>query len=185
MSARTTPAGEASFVGVLAAHERLDEIFALHQELLLLREPELPLEVLAAYKKLLLEHMQHEEQLLFPIFEREPAHPRWPLLLYQGQHKKLLGLLDSCLAALERAKSRGRLERAFVIALLERETTFKHLAEHHDGAERQGFFPALDAKASDEERRQLPARCRAEFAAAVDEVAPLLERARARLLAQP
>jgi len=171
----------AGFCQVLSAHSTLDAIFALHQELLLLREPDLPLSVLKAYKTLLVAHMRQEEQLLFPIFERPPEHPRWPLALYLGQHKKLLVLLDRCLGALETVAASGALRGAFVIALLERETTYKHLSEHHDGAERQGLFPALNAKASQRELAELPQRCQAEFAEALAPFEPLLVEARQRL----
>ncbi len=181
---QTTEPAETSFGRLLCAHDALDAMFAVHQEMLLLRRVSWAVEVLEAYQDLLRLHMRHEEELLFPIFERPPAHPRWPLVLYTGQHKKMLALLERILEAL-RNQSQDTMTRAFVIRVLELETTYKHLGEHHDGAERQGFFPALDAKSSDTERTLLVERCLVEWEAAVARSSGVLARARRRLDESP
>src|SRR5688500_13302888 len=126
-----------SFTTLLTAHETLETVFWHHQELLVLGAPLHALEVLKTYRHLLSLHLEQEERLLFPIFQREPAHPRWPLVLYAGQHQKLLKLLERCLTSLQRAAGQPGANRRFIIQLLELETTYKHLLEHHDGAERQ------------------------------------------------
>ena len=174
-----------TFTSLLTAHEALETVFWHHQELLVLRAPLQALEVLQTYRRLLSVHLAQEEQLLFPIFQREPAHPRWPLVLYSGQHEKLLKLLDRCLTSLERALGQQGVDRRFIIQLLELETTYKHLLEHHDGAERQGFFPALDEKSTPAERAEVLARCLNEWNSALSEHQAVLARAERRLSEAP
>jgi hypothetical protein len=174
-----------TFTTLLTAHEALETVFWQHQELLVLGAPLQALEVLQAYRHLLSVHLEQEEHLLFPIFQREPAHPRWPVVLYSGQHQKLLKLLDRSLTSLERAARHQSVNRRFVIQLLELETTYKHLLEHHDGAERQGFFPALDAKSTPAERSEVVARCLSEWHAALSEQQAVLARAERRLSEAP
>lgn len=174
-----------TFTTLLNAHEVLETVFWHHQELLVLPAPRQALEVLKTYRQLLAVHLEQEEGFLFPIFQREPAHPRWPLVLYAGQHAKLLKLLDRCLISLERAVEREGVTRRFVIQLLEFETTYKHLLEHHDGAERQGFFPALDAKSTLAERTEVVAQCLSEWNAALSEHQAVLARAERRLSEAP
>ena len=174
-----------TFTTLLTAHEALETVFWHHQELLVLPAPLQALEVLKVYRHLLSVHLEQEERFLFPIFEREPAHPRWPLVLYAGQHAKLLKLLDRCLTSLERAVPQQGVTRRFVVQLLELETTYKHLLEHHDGAERQGFFPALDEKSTPTERTEVLDRCLSEWNLALSEQQAVLADAERRLSEAP
>jgi len=173
---------EPSFQDLLEIHQALEETFALHQELLLGLELEAALETLGAYRELLELHMRHEEREVLSVFARAGDVPRWPPVLYTGQHEKMRGMLDRAAAGLEAmARERPANLRRAVIALLDFEATYKHLHEHHDGAEREGLFPTCDGVTTVDERRQLVERLRAEWLAALAERRPRLERARARL----
>jgi hypothetical protein len=173
---------EPSFCELLEVHAALDETFALHQELLVGLELDAALEVLGAYCELLELHMHHEEEEVLRVFARAGDVPRWPLVLYTGQHEKMRGMLERAAAGLAAvARERPANLRRAVIGLLDFEATYKHLHEHHDGAEREGLFPACDGVTTVEERQQLVERLRSEWQSALTERRPLLERARARL----
>lgn len=130
---------------LLAVHRELDELFLLHAECLLDLELELAIELLGAYRELLFLHMRHEETVLLPRYAALGPLPRFPLVLYTGQHEKLRGMTDALVARTASLGGDPRAVRRAVLELFDRHATFKHLLEHHDGAERQGLFAALDA----------------------------------------
>jgi hemerythrin-like domain-containing protein len=150
----------------LAIHSKLDEYFLAHQELLLERRLPEAARSLARYVQLLELHMRHEEALFLPIYTRETPPRRWPLVLYTGQHQRMRELLASASERLERLVGSDSVRGRDIIELLDHERTYKHLAEHHDGAEREGFFPALDRLATREEQTSLVERCWTEWLAA-------------------
>lgn len=162
-------------------HDALDDVFLLHQEALVERELELSAELLAAYRRLLQTHMRHEEQLILPLFERTGPVPRWPVVLYTGQHEKMLQLLSRAEAGLSELRTRKSDLRRGAIALITFEATYKHLAEHHDGAEREGLYPVVDRTTAPEEQQRLLLQIRGEWSAACDAERELISRARARL----
>lgn len=173
---------EQSFMELLEFHADLDEVFALHQEALLERRLELARELLGIHSSLLALHMKQEEEVLLPIFERAGTVERWPKILYTGQHEKLVALLGRAGAALDAmiATPLANPRRA-VIALLDHETTYKHLHEHHDGAERQGLFPTCDAVTTSAERAGLLSQLRRDWRAACSRYTAALDAARQSL----
>jgi hemerythrin-like domain-containing protein len=158
---------------LMELHAELDDVFLLHQEALVERKFELARELLAVYRRLLLTHIRHEEEQILPIFERAGPVPRWPVVLYTGQHQKLLALLDRVEARLETLASRRD-----AIALISFEATYKHLLEHHDGAEREGLYPVVDRTASAEEQTQVLESCLNEWRRGMERERSLLDRAR-------
>ncbi len=153
-----------SFASLLDIHEALEEIFALHQEALLLTDFPAALELLTIHSELLRVHMDHEESFLLPVFERAGPVEKWPRVLYTGQHEKMRGMLERADASLRTfIDNPPTRPRRAVIGLMDFETTYKHLVEHHDGAEREGLFPIADAAASAEERRSLIEKFRREW----------------------
>lgn len=159
-------------------HAELDEVFALHQEALVTLDFELAGDLLAAYVRLLKTHMRHEEQLILPIFERAGPVARWPVNLYTGQHEKLLRLLEEAGNAVIGLRKLEQGRRRAAIALITNEASYKHLLEHHDGAERQGLYPIVDQTAAPDEQARVLEQIRAEWRAALEREAPLLARAR-------
>src|SRR5206468_7867779 len=59
-----------SFAKLLEFHERLNELFLLHQEALLRLDLDLAAERLRIYERELRAHMRVEEDLLMPVYER-------------------------------------------------------------------------------------------------------------------
>jgi hypothetical protein len=148
-----------AFSRLLGVHRELDELFLLHGECLLASDLVLAKEVLSVYRELLLLHMQQEETLLLPLYVEVGIAPRFPLVLYTGQHEKLRGMLDAISSQANELDGQGRALRRGVLSLFDRITTFKHLSEHHDGAERDGLFSQLDARVAPERASPLVQRC--------------------------
>lgn len=128
-------------------HRELDELFLLHAECLLERELDLAHALLLAYRELLILHLEQEERILLPKYAELGPLPRFPLVLYTGQHEKIRGMVDALVSRTAALGGDPRTLRRAVLALFERHATFKHLLEHHDGAEQQGLFVALDTLA--------------------------------------
>jgi hypothetical protein len=166
-------------------HAELDDVFLLHQEALMELDFELAGDALAAYVRLLTTHMRHEETWILPIFDRAGPVPRWPRVLYTGQHEKMRGMLESAgnrVVSLRKLPTTPRRDRRrAALVLLAEEATYTHLCEHHDGAERDGLYPVVDRVATPDEHVQLLARCRKEWGQALELERPLLDRIRQEL----
>ncbi len=147
------------FGRLLEIHRELDEVFLLHAECLLQGEHGLGLAVLKGYRELLLLHMEHEERQLLPLYVTVGVAPRFPVVLYGGQHEKLRGMLDALVVRVAALEGRGRAVRRAVLGIFDQETTFKHLSEHHDAAERDGLFARLDLAVDAERTEALVSRC--------------------------
>ena len=146
------------FLSLLETHDHLDELFLLHQEALVMMHWPLASELFEAYRSLLDLHIAQEEQVLLPLFERAGSVPRAPVVLFTGQHRKLVSHLDRIATALSDAPQSEEPRRQ-VIALLELETAFKHLNEHHDGAEVAYFYPTLEKLATKDELANVVKQC--------------------------
>lgn len=136
-----------TFSHLLEIHVELEDVFLMHAEALLVGQLTLSRQLLESYRELIELHMQHEERLLLPVYAEIGAHHRYPLVLYTGQHAKMRMMLGAISLALEPLHAADSVTRRAVLGVLDRETTFKHLCEHHDGSEREGLFAALDARA--------------------------------------
>jgi hypothetical protein len=161
------------------AHEELGEMFLLHQECLVAGHFELARELLGAYRSMIQLHMRHEEQLVMPIYLRA-ENPRWPQELYTGQHEKLLALLDRAEGVLKDAHKAGAWRRTS-IEILDIQSTFKNLVEHHHLAEDQAFYPTADAESTEDERARIVDECAAQWAEASAANGGVVERVRAAL----
>ncbi len=144
---------------LLELHGRLDELFWLHQERLMENELAPAAEFLDAHAAFFELHAQHEEELLLPAYEKLPYLSRFSVELYTGQHRKMRELLSLARRRLDAIDGSGSPRRRQIIALLDLETTYKHLSEHHDGAERAGLFSVLDACADPKLQVELTRRC--------------------------
>lgn len=172
-----------SFAALVDVHAVIEDVFLSHQELLTLLEISLARELLEIHGRLLALHMHHEESLLIPVFERAGLVPKWPTVLFTGQHKKMLGMLEIVPSALDALAHRVANERRrAMLRVLDHETTYKHLVEHHEGAEKEGLFPIADRAAEPDERRLLLERMRDEWAEALERERPRLEKIRRETL---
>jgi hemerythrin-like domain-containing protein len=131
-------------------HRHLDEVMLLHQEALLLQKFSLAEQLLMLFEDLLLAHIEAEDRILLPLFEKEllekeQFESRWPALLYYKEHEKILAMMAkvkqkfALIAALE-----GSEQRRAMLALLEYQRTFKNVLEHHTDREEQALLPELD-----------------------------------------
>jgi hemerythrin-like domain-containing protein len=148
-----------SFAEVLKIHERLNELFLLHQEALLRLDLELAAERLRIYGLELRAHMRVEEDLLMPVYERAGKIAGGPPEFFIGEHRRMLEFLKRFAATLGELKGEGGDPARRVIRLLDEEAAFKSLCDHHDMRERSIFFPALDRVTDEAERRELIGRC--------------------------
>ena len=151
--------GAKSFLSLLRLHERLTELFLVHQEALLLLDIDLALSRLRQFKAELQEHMRVEEELLLPVYSRAGRIPGGPIEFYTGEHKRMLEFLarfDEKLAQLQ--ITRADLYRK-IIELFDEEATFKHLMQHHDLREQNILYPTLDRITSETEREELLRHC--------------------------
>jgi hemerythrin-like domain-containing protein len=152
--------GIQSFLRLLIPHGELDELFALHQEALLSLDIPLAMERLQKFERILCRHMADEEELLLPLYrERAGCIPGGAVTLFQAEHRKMVQLVTQLREQLARlAEGPPDLKRQ-VIHLLDQESLFKHLVEHHDLREQNFLYPTLDRVTSRAERRELLARC--------------------------
>jgi len=148
-----------SFAELLNVHERLNELFLLHQESLLRLDLELAAGLLRVYDRELRAHMRVEEDLLMPVYERAGKIAGGPPEFFIGEHRRMLEFLERFGATLKALKGKGGDPARRVIRLLDEEAMFKSLCEHHDMRERNIFFPALDRVTNEDERRELIGRC--------------------------
>jgi hemerythrin-like domain-containing protein len=148
-----------SFAEILKIHERLNELFLLHQESLLRLYIESAAERLRIYERELRAHMQVEEDLLMPVYERAGMIAGGPPEFFVGEHRRMLEFLARFAATLDELKEEGGDPARRVIRLFDEEAMFKSLCEHHDMRERNIFFPALDRVTNEDERRELIGRC--------------------------
>ncbi len=149
--------GSPSFLELLSFHRQLDEEFLSHQEAVLSLDINRAIKTLKRYEAQLLTHMQDEEQLLIPIYQtRTGTIPGGGVELFLGEHKKMRVFITEFHEALRgmRAQPESRLKRS-IIALMDRQTMYKSLVEHHGLREKNVLYPWLDRVASEEERALL------------------------------
>ena len=136
-------------------HVELDRLFLAHQEQLLTGDL---LSADAALQRYRLAHDLHkrfeDEHLIGPLEDLEDPGP-WPAALYGKEHDKIdtqLARIVGQLGALIEQDTGGTALRLELIALLDREKTFKGLCEHHQEREEAGLLPVLDAQTTAEWR---------------------------------
>ena len=138
-----------------AYHELLDEFFLIHQEPLILGDINLAKEYLIYYAQLLRQHIEIENNYLFPLYKKNDPNVsgRWPVTLYIHEHNKIEQLLvgvETLMLKLESQYSaRG------VIHLLEVEYRLKQLVEHHEQREEIALLPELCERLSILEEQSL------------------------------
>jgi iron-sulfur cluster repair protein YtfE (RIC family) len=144
-----------SFLSLVDVHERLDELFLLHQEALLAIDVPLAAERLLIFEREILAHMRVEEELLLPIYQRAGRVLHGPIELYTGEHKRMVEFLAKFKLALSSMQpTPADLERR-IIKLFDHQALFKSLVEHHGSREEQLLYPILDRVTSEEEREEL------------------------------
>lgn len=145
---------EHSLLRMMERHAALDALFLAHQTALLDRDRARAVETLAAYRAALEAHVREEEERILPLYaERAPQPAGGGTSMFLDEHRKirqLAGELDAATAALPPAPEPKQL-----LAVLDREATFKNLMDHHDRRERAFLYPGLDAVTTPAERAAL------------------------------
>jgi hemerythrin-like domain-containing protein len=144
-----------SFADVLALHRELEEMFYVHQRALLDFNFRGALERLAEYESALVAHMRDEEELLLPLYaeraEIERGGARDFFLLEHAKMRRHLAHFREQLPVLLELPEPSRA----LLKLLDQQTTYKHIVEHHDEREEKFLYPALERVTTDGERTDL------------------------------
>ncbi len=144
-----------SFLALLKTHEHLNELFLLHQAALLQLDLALALERLRTFERELRAHMQVEEELLLPIYQRAGPIPGGPVEFFTGEHQRMLQLLARFNESLQQLQAQPEDLTRRIIQLLDEEAMFKSLVQHHDAREENILYPTLDRVATEQEKQQL------------------------------
>lgn len=113
---------------------------------------------LREFEASLLAHIRSEEELL-PVYARAGRIAGGSPEMFTGEHKRMLEFIARFYRRLEKMATSPADMKRRVIGLLDEEAMFKLLAEHHDSREQTILYPALDNVTTEEEKRNLLARC--------------------------
>jgi iron-sulfur cluster repair protein YtfE (RIC family) len=152
---RSSTKRRTSFSDLLQVHMRLDELFLNHQRALLQLDFSTALDVLEAYERELLAHMQDEEEVMIPRYrERAEVPVGGTAEIFLGEHDKLRQFLVLFKAELAKLATCEDLERG-ALFLLDSQHIFKRLLVHHDNREKKILYPLLDQITTEQERGEL------------------------------
>ena len=151
-----------SFEEIGTFHEELDGFLLKHQEALILMRPEAPA-LFQTFRAMLQLHIEHEDNILLPLFERDQEAQRWPTMLYFKEHRKLEDFLQRIETAQFKLGIPCPSKVRAVIELIDLEGGLKRLLEHHDIRERKDFFPLLDKVTQSQERIDVLTRLNQEW----------------------
>jgi len=139
-------------------HLDLRELFLRHQEFLLQGQFDDALTSLNHYDVCHQAHAQLEERYLFPEFVNIERQSRWEVSLYEKEHEKITSLFENIskdLSWLSEQQLTESQTRRNIIALLDKEKTFKGLTEHHEEREEDGMMKELDEQLENNHIKQL------------------------------
>ena len=146
------------FTTVQCFHHYLDELLQLHQEALIERDAQLALGFWQLHRQMLRLHIELEEEYLLPVLERAVATPAWAASVYRAEHVKILALGENLATRLEELQHVG-LGRRVLIALIDKQRSYKNVLEHHEEREEKGLLPELDATLAAPELARLNSAC--------------------------
>ncbi len=136
-------------------HYQMEWLFHQHQLAVLQRVFPQAWSFLDQFEKLLLAHMQEEEQLLFPIYKERCSKARGGALsIFIGEHRKIVEFMNQLHRLFNEIKGQESHKKE-TIDLLEKQYRFKELLNHHYLREQTILFPELNLVTSDEEKRNL------------------------------
>lgn len=127
---------------VNACHDYLTRLLDWHQQALVERDAGLALGFWRLHEALLRLHVELEDAHLLATHAQVVERPAWPAAIYLAEHRKVLGMASAIGGELLDAAG-GGLHRREVIALLDRQRSFKNLLEHHESREEQAMLPEL------------------------------------------
>jgi hemerythrin-like domain-containing protein len=133
------------------------EIFALHQEALLLQQTQLAQDLLKLYRQVLSEHMDLEDNLLLAQHHAGIGEPRWATRIYAEEHGKIRHMLKELTHRLNQSSVTHR--RRWIIEILDYERLLKNVLEHHEEREEEGLLKELDNALPQGEHDELVTHC--------------------------
>ena len=139
-------------------HLDLRELFIQHQEFLLQGQFDEALTCLNHYDMCHQAHAKLEERYLFPEFAKIERQSRWDVSLYEKEHEKITSLFENISEDLNWLSEQQLTEsqtRRNIIALLDREKTFKGLTEHHEEREEDAMLKEMDEQLENDHIKQL------------------------------
>lgn len=140
---------------LLEIHKDLDELFFMHQCKLLNRDYDVALEILEQYEQALLIHIKDENENLIPIYaKRGNIAKGGAVQMFLDEHEKLANHLVLFKVEVKGLSNEKEVEKR-LLWLLERESFFKKLCDHHDIRETNFLYPELDRITTDEEKIEL------------------------------
>lgn len=140
--------------GLANSHKELRRLFLLVQESLLLSQDDQALTLFRAFSDYLSAHLRFEDEHLFPLVDQ--ALLRWQLVVYQKEHQKIMQLLQQIDALLSSYVTlQGREKRLALLELLEQQSRFVHVLEHHEQREESDVFLQVDTQLAPAELQAL------------------------------
>ena len=139
-------------------HLELRELFARHQEMLLLSQFEEAKVWMEHYSVCQKAHIQIEENYLLPEFGKIKRTTKWDSSLYEKEHAKILKIYQGIVEDLEwlsEQKIEESEKRRKIIALLDKEKTLKGLNEHHEEREEEAMLKELEEQLEERKLREL------------------------------
>lgn len=125
-------------------HKDLYQWFLLHQECLLIGDDEYAQQGFLAFADILKQHMDFENNYIFTEVCKLKAPSRWDMHVYRKEHEKIEKLLLNVQEQLQAyLSSSGRMKRLHLLELLEKQSTLRHVLEHHEQREEQDIFLQL------------------------------------------
>ena len=139
---------------LLGEHDELEELFNKHQRALLARDLDAALATISTFENTLKRHIAYEDEVLLPLFAAKRAETEGAtLLIFHAEHRKLrdtaANLSKSTAALYDSSDILGS-----ILKLLDDESLFKGLFNHHALREKNLFFPRLDACTTEFERKK-------------------------------
>ncbi len=132
---------------IAQCHRELNQLFFLHQEVVLIGELPRAIEALDRFAVAHTLHKNFEDTHLLTRLAELDDPGDWPASLYTHEHNKiddLLTRLEKELARFSKQELAGTALRSAIIELIDREKSFKGVFEHHQEREEAGMLPALD-----------------------------------------
>jgi hemerythrin-like domain-containing protein len=125
-------------------HREVDELFLRHQEALLARDFATAEALLEAVTRAVARHIEVEEREVLPLYrERISPEPGGDAELILAEHRKIEAYLKRFGERMAAWRAQTPSPRE-VLALLDVQSQFKHLMDHHDRRERSFLYPAME-----------------------------------------
>ena len=114
------------------------------------------------FKTAITAHVEVENELLFKAFAEHVKEPRWPAMLYEKEHEKIVAMMakaEGLLAQLQNTDRDASQRRRQILAVLEYQRSFKNVIEHHEEREEIALLQELEQFAPQDLLQSLYAVC--------------------------